>query len=109
MRIIKLFTTILAVLALLALPMAAQARGHHRGRAAAVVRSFKHGVLSIRMPGGRVKSADVTHDTDLTCQAPARERRRVKRHRRRARSHRARAALEGDDTGDDGADDPTGD
>src|SRR3954451_23762140 len=110
MRNIKLFTTIAAVMALLALPMAAQARGHHRAHAAGVVRSFKSGVLSIRLPGGRVKSADVTEDTDLTCQPSARERRRAKRHRRRTRGRRARTAQDvGDDTGDDGADDPAGD
>src|SRR4051794_11787056 len=110
MRIIKLFTTIAAVLALMALPMAAQARGHHRARAAGVVRSFKHGVLSIRVPGRGVKSADVSEGTDLTCEPSARERRRQRRQRRRARRHGARAAqdLTGD-SGDDGADDPAGD
>src|SRR5215210_699700 len=95
----KLFTTIATVLALALLPAAAEARGDREGRDGArahgktgkgVVRSFRGGVLTIRLAGGRSKSADVTDDTDFSCQkesARARKRRAKRRRARAAKKH----------------------
>jgi hypothetical protein len=117
MRTTKLLTTIAAALALLMLPVAAQARSEHAKRNAGVVRSFRGGVLTIRLAGGAVKTGDVTDSTELTCQADRskRSRRRAKSQRKKAHGRHARAAIEvgdspGDTEGDDpGAGDETGD
>ena len=105
MRTIKLLTMITAALALLMLPVAAQARNRgqhgrhgarsHAPRSAGVVRSFRNGVLTIRLAGGRTRTGDVTDSTKLTCQA--------KRSKRRSR--RARAASLPDPVDDPGAGD----
>ena len=101
----KLLTMITAALALLLLPVAVQARDRgqhgrhgarsHAPRSAGVVRSFRDGVLTIRLAGGATKSGDVTDSTKLTCQA--------KRSKRRSR--RARAASLPDPVDDPGAGD----
>jgi hypothetical protein len=117
LRTIKLFITIVAAIALLALPIAASAHGRsgrratHAPRGAGVVSSFRAGVLAIRMAGGTIKSADVIDQTALSCQPARRARPRLKSPRRRAR-----AAVDtgddsepGDASGDDTADDPGGD
>jgi hypothetical protein len=140
MRTIKLLTMITAALALLMLPVAAQARDRgqhgrhgarsHAPRSVGVVRSFRNGVLTIRLAGGRTRTGDVTDSTKLTCQAnrSKRGRPRAKAQRRqKKRGRRARAAElpnplddpgagddifdPGDDpgptdTGDDNSDDP---
>ena len=104
MRNIKLLTLITAALALLLLPVAAQARSRgqhgrhasrsHAPRSAGVVRSFRNGVLTIRLAGGRTRTGDVTDSTKLTCQA--------KRSKRRSRRARAASLPDPvDDPGDD--------
>src|SRR4051812_39096875 len=107
----KLFTTIAAVLALALLPAAAEARGDHSGHDGArahgkagrgAVRSFRAGVLTTRLAGGRPRPAEVTDDTDFSCRsarAEARKRRAAAR-RRRARA-RARAATKNHDEADE--------
>jgi hypothetical protein len=73
-----------------------------------VVRSFRNGVLTVRLAGGGTKTGDVTDSTKLTCEA-----KRSKR--RKARGRLARVAAEtnpgedpgaADGTADDTADDP---
>jgi hypothetical protein len=103
---------IAAALALLVLPVAAHARDRgphgrhgahsHPPRSAGVVRSFRHGVLTIRLAGGGTKSGEVTGSTKLTCQA-----RRSQSRRKRARG--ALAAPEAGPGEDPGAEDDTGD
>jgi hypothetical protein len=116
MRTTRLVTAIAATLALLMLPVAAQAGGRskphaHAQRSAGVVRSFRDGVLSIRLARGAIKTADVTDSTKLTCQTERskRSRKRAKSRRKHARARRARAAVEAGEGDDPGADDGTGD
>jgi hypothetical protein len=107
MRTMKLLTMTTAALALLVLPVAAQARVRHgvrshAPRSAGVVRSFRNGVLTVRLAGGGTKTGDVTDSTKLTCEA-----KRSKR--RKARGRLARVAAETDPGEDPGATDGTAD
>ena len=118
MRTIKLLTMITAALALLMLPVAAQARSRgqhgrhgarsHAPRSAGVVRSFRNGVLTIRLAGGRTRTGDVTDSTKLTCQAKRSKRGRPRakaQRRQKKRGRRARAASLPDPVDDPGAGD----
>jgi hypothetical protein len=108
MRATRLLTTIAATLALLLVPAAVQAgaRGKPHAspqRSVGVVRSFRAGLLTIRLARGSVKTAEVNDSTELTCQAD-----RPKRTRRRSKTRRpARAAVDVGNVVDPGAGDGT--